>query len=41
MFILTTMSRRPEPECALRRVMSSEPTHDEQLSKDCKHTTNN
>jgi len=39
MFILT--SGRQEPEITLRRVMSSEQTHHEQLSKDCKHTTNN
>jgi len=40
MFILTTSSR-PEPECTLCRVMSIEPTHDEQLTKDCKQMTNN
>jgi len=36
-----TKSGRPEPEYALRRVMSSEQTHDGQLAKDYKHTTNN
>jgi len=35
-FYLTTTSGRPEPECALRRVMSSEPIQDEQLTRDCK-----
>jgi len=40
-FILTTTSGRPKPEYTLRRVMSSEPIHDEQLTKDCKQVTNN
>jgi len=40
-FYLTTTSGRPEPECTLRRVMSSEPIQDEQLTRDCKQTTNN
>jgi len=40
MFLLTA-SGRPEPEYSLRRVMSSEPTHDEQVTKDCKRMTNN
>jgi len=38
---LTTTSGRPEPEYTLRPFMSSEPIHDEQLTKDCKRTTNN
>ena len=38
-FYLTTTSGRPE--CTLRRVMSSEPNQDEQLTRDCKQTTNN
>jgi len=29
LFYLTTTSGRPEPECTLRRVMSSEPIQDE------------
>jgi len=37
----TTTSCRPEPEYNLRRVMSSEPIHHEQLTKDCKQMTNN
>ena len=36
-----TTSGRPEPECTPRRVMSSEPIKDEQLTRDCKQTTNN
>ena len=40
-FYLTTTSGRPEPECTLRRVMSSEPIQDEQLTRDGKQTTNN
>ena len=32
---------RPEPEYTPRRVMSSEPIHDEQLTKDCKQMTYN
>jgi len=35
LFYLTTTSGKPEPEYTLRRVMSSEPIHDEQLPKDC------
>jgi len=35
LFIYLTTSGRPEPEYTLRRVMSSEPIHDEQLTKDC------
>ena len=31
---LTTTSGRPESECTLRRVMSSEPIQDEQLTRD-------
>jgi len=38
---LTTTSGRPEPECTLRRVMSSEPVQYEQSTRDCKQTTNN
>jgi len=30
-----------QPEYTLRRVMSSEPIHDEQLTKHCKQMTNN
>jgi len=41
LFYLTTTSGRPEPECTLRRVMSSEPIQDQQLTRDCKQTTNN
>jgi len=41
LFYLTTTSGRPEPECTLRRVISSEPIQDEQLTRDCKQTTNN
>jgi len=37
---LTTTSGRPVPECTLRRVMSSKPIQDEQLTRDCKQTTN-
>jgi len=40
MCILTT-SGRPEPEYILLRAMSSEPTHDEQLTKDWKQMTIN
>jgi len=41
LFYLTTTSGRPEPEYTLRRVMSSEPIHDEHVTKDCKQMTNN
>jgi len=41
LFYLTTTSGRPEPECTPRRVTSSEPIQDEQLTRDCKQTTNN
>jgi len=34
MLISTTTSGRPEPEYTLRRVMSSEQNHDNQLTKD-------
>ena len=40
-FNLTTTSGRPEPEYTVRRVMSSEPVHDELLTKDGKQMTNN
>ena len=40
-YLFTTMSVRPEPEYTLRRVMSSEPIQDEQLTKDCKQMTHN
>ena len=39
MFISTTTSGRPEPEYTLRREMSSEPFHDEQLTKVHLHST--
>jgi len=40
MFILTTTSARLEPAYTRRHVMSSKPTHDQQLMKDCKQMTN-
>ena len=36
-----TTSGRPEPEYTLRRVISSEPIHDEQLTKNCKQMADN
>jgi len=43
MLILTTKRRRApslEPKYTLRRDLSSEPIHDDHLTKDYKHVTN-
>jgi len=40
LFYSMTMGGRPESEHALRRVMSSEQTHDERLRKDYRHAIN-
>jgi len=39
-FVLTTTTGRAEPEYTLRCVMSSEQTHDEQLTEASRHTIN-